>query len=1567
MRRLLSFLLSILLVFGNLSPAFAEEFEEETLPEETLWEESLEVPAQVTVDLRFVFDIPVHISLRDAIGTPVFPVSEAEPYRYALLPGLYFYDATAEGYTALENQVLEVSDASAEMLVPLALIPLPAEATEEETEDITVGDVIPDSEEVPTEEISIEAETSAMEEEPTETPLTEATVEEIPTEEEAAIVEEVPTVEETPVAEEAPTAEETPEIVEETVAEDAAPDVSEEATTEVVLIPEETFPSEEIPSIEEETIVEEIPEPETEILPEEEVLTEDDSELTEAVTSEEPEETVEASEPDDALATEEAPTETEAEESEELDPEKMTFGSPADLIPLSQADLAAKPWLQAGFQADVHVPTQAEAYSAMIALKSSYPEGKRYTNDDFYAWNGGVYSGGYGCAGFAFMLSDAAFGTLPARVVTPVTISALHVGDILRVNSNTHSVIILEVYSDHVIIAEGNYNSSVHWGRSLSASEVERADYYMTRYPVGHFTESYTITYDANGGQNAPSSQLKGKGEALVLSFVEPTRLFYKFAGWSTSKTATTATYKPGDTFTANKNTTLYAVWKTASSTTVSNSFPKTYSPSVKRGGDSVLLKFTPGNSGTYIFESKTDTDTKAYLYKEDGTNIAFNDDSGEGRNFRIQVHLDAETTYCLSASFYNNVTTGALPIEVSAEDIELFNTPKVSSVSCTASGVKVSWDAVPGAAQYRILYKEAGGSWKKSGTTASTSYTVKELTSGTKYYFTVRCTNKAANCYTSKYDSKGKAITFYAAPVVTSAQSSGSGVTIKWEPVTGASAYRVMYKTSSGSWKYAETTSKTSYQVTGLTNDKSYTFTVRVVSTDGKTNLSSYYSSGITTTYKASAEVSVVNAPTGVSVSWKEIPGIAKYRVMYKTGSGSWKKAADTTKDHYTVTGLTSGTKYYFTVRLLASDGKTYVGTYNQTGKSITYKPAQMLSTPVLSSVSNSKSGVSVKWNAVTGANKYRVYYKTGSGSWTKAGDTSKTSYTVTGLDSGTKYSFSVRCIISDGNATLSSYAKSKSVTYIAAPVLTSVTNAASGVTVKWQTSPNAAKYRVLYKTGSGSWKKAGETTSTSYTVTGLTSGTAYSFTVRCINEDGTAYTSGYDSTGLPITYLGQPVLSSVSNVSNGIKVKWGAVSGAEKYRVLYKVGTGSWVKAGDTTGTSFTVSGLTYGTKYRFTVQCVSADGTSAASSYSTTGKTITYKLLTSPQLTDVSMVADGILVSWNSVSGAGNYRVLYKTGSGSWTKAADTASTSYTVTGLTPGAAYSFTVRCISDDGKAYISDYDTTGLSIVYDPVLAPVITSLRNVSDGVRISWEPVNSVWYCVQVRAVDNSMIYTYYTSDTNLKLTGLNNGTEYAFTVFCVESVYGLRTSPFSETLNLVYTPDLTPILKQVSLGPDGVWVEWEAVAGVDNYRVYYKTGTGSWRKAGDTHNTKFLVTDLTEGLDYRFTVRCLSSDGQSFRSEYDSDGLQLQYERLEYPDLTDITRTANGIFAQWTPVNGEGQYRLVASSLDRCYTLTVYTSSTSYTFTSLQPGEYEFYVYFVYSDGTRSPECLSTVYVV
>ena len=85
---------------------------------------------------------------------------------------------------------------------------------------------------------------------------------------------------------------------------------------------------------------------------------------------------------------------------------------------------------------------------------------------------------------FALICSDAAFGDLPVTS-RHSDFDAVRVGDILRVDNDTHSVIVLERRSDSVIVAEGNYNSSIHWGRELTRQQLEAGNFTAeSRYPA---------------------------------------------------------------------------------------------------------------------------------------------------------------------------------------------------------------------------------------------------------------------------------------------------------------------------------------------------------------------------------------------------------------------------------------------------------------------------------------------------------------------------------------------------------------------------------------------------------------------------------------------------------------------------------------------------------------------------------------------------------------------------------------------------------------------------------------------------------------------------------------------------------------------------------------------------------------------------------------------------------------------------------------------------------------------------------------------------------------------------
>ncbi|MDE6619391.1 MAG: hypothetical protein K2K74_02675 [Lachnospiraceae bacterium] len=124
---------------------------------------------------------------------------------------------------------------------------------------------------------------------------------------------------------------------------------------------------------------------------------------------------------------------------------------------------------------------ESHVYEVIMAQKAVFPEGMRWTNDNYYGWKGGTYAGGFGCAGFAFAVSDAAFGDVRATIHKDY--NNIRVGDVLRVDNDTHSVIVLEVRENSVIVAEGNYDSSIHWGREIpKANLIDASSYIMTRY-----------------------------------------------------------------------------------------------------------------------------------------------------------------------------------------------------------------------------------------------------------------------------------------------------------------------------------------------------------------------------------------------------------------------------------------------------------------------------------------------------------------------------------------------------------------------------------------------------------------------------------------------------------------------------------------------------------------------------------------------------------------------------------------------------------------------------------------------------------------------------------------------------------------------------------------------------------------------------------------------------------------------------------------------------------------------------------------------------------------------------
>ena len=148
--------------------------------------------------------------------------------------------------------------------------------------------------------------------------------------------------------------------------------------------------------------------------------------------------------------------------------------------------------------------------------------------------------------------------------------------------------------------------------------------------------QTYTVTYNANGGSGAPANQTKTRDVDLKLSSTKPTRTGYTFVGWASSSTATTAQYSAGSIYVNEASITLYAVWRPETYTITYNANGGVNAPGVQTQTYGVAMTVTneqPQKTYTISFNANGGTvETASYSLdcsfiswntKQDGTGTA--------------------------------------------------------------------------------------------------------------------------------------------------------------------------------------------------------------------------------------------------------------------------------------------------------------------------------------------------------------------------------------------------------------------------------------------------------------------------------------------------------------------------------------------------------------------------------------------------------------------------------------------------------------------------------------------------------------------------------------------------------------------------------------------------------------------------------------------------------------------------------------------------------------------------------------------------------------------------------
>ena len=349
------------------------------------------------------------------------------------------------------------------------------------------------------------------------------------------------------------------------------------------------------------------------------------------------------------------------------------------------------------------------------------------------------------------------------------------------------------------------------------------------------------------------------------------------------------------------------------------------------------------------------------------------------------------------------------------------------------------------------------------------------------------------------------------------------------------------------------------------------------------------------------------------------------------------------------------------------------------------------------------------------------------------------------------------------------------------ATPKIATAENVYNGVKLTWKAASGAEKYQIYVKTASSGWKSVGYTSGTTFTWTGATSGVTYTFSVRCVSDDGKVHTSGFDSTGKTIQFIARPSIGKVENTAEGIKISWNKVPGAAKYKLVVKENGGSWKTIWNTVKDTYTWTGAESGKTYTFAIRCTTADGKSYTSAFDSTGKTIKY--VAQPSINKVANTVNGVAIAWNKVPGAAKYKIVVKTATSGWKTIGYSTGSTFTWTGAESGVTYTFGIRCVTSDGKTYTSSFDSVGKSIKY--VAAPQIAKLEKTSTGIKITWNKVTGAEkYKLVVKEPGGSWKTIWNTIKTSYTWTGAEKGKTYIFSIRCINADNTKYTSSWNST---------------------------------------------------------------------------------------------------------------------------------------------------------------------------------------
>lgn len=633
------------------------------------------------------------------------------------------------------------------------------------------------------------------------------------------------------------------------------------------------------------------------------------------------------------------------------------------------------------------------------------------------------------------------------------------------------------------------------------------------------------------------------------------------------------------------------------------------------------------------------------------------------------------------------------------------------NGINATINGsyVAVSWNAVPYARYYQVIYRNS----------TSSNYVSSQYITGTSYqfgytpglYYEIR----VAAFVNGSWKEFGSAIingsssgTIGNTVVATRNSMWDTNVTVRWNGNVG-SYYVQCYSNNSligtvpTNYPYAT--------VTNLNPYTTYTFVVVNAQTNQQIGSATLAAGAVSSTGTGTGigtgtgGISVTRSGNTSVVTWPAVSGASGYFVNHRRITSVNSTQSFVTTTQFVTNDYNANESWTVSIQAIVGSSLVTVGTATVTPSGVvqggTTTGGNVTQGNNCTATSYANYAV-LNWNA-TGTAPYTVIYYLNNDS--SQGQVRSGIYTTSvQLPIANSYSYTAYVFATGSNspiATVSVRAQSAgtgtgSTDYDKTQIVNLTLTPKNGwtTTLSWEKKSSALSYLITYGPLEGSAGEQGLSYTNSFDlpygsskayqayVYALTSDGRTSLVGYVINVPGTTAEGGSTSGDSAKDY---PTSFKATSGNEKVTLSWDAVEDAGKYTIYYRRATSNtWLRAGTTSRVAVNITGLENGIRYEFKVSVNGKDSgvvkiaPSASSSTTVTapdpeGDDVV--ISDEIRLTSVTSTSRGtITASWTAVSGATSYEVYVAEGSSStYKKKGEYTGTTAVISGLTSGQKY------------------------------------------------------------------------------------------------------------------------------------------------------------------------------------------------------------------------------------------------------------------------------------------------------